>query len=196
MEDSRTFLNHINDNYDSLKKRFRNFCIEKHYDWDSDIFSNTILKCHAAIEKKGALRDTTPQGIENYLFQSFKTNLKREKQYSRNSRRDTNVTGVEELYEQYYNDTNITPTEKIRNDSWKDFATVYLIKRVEEEFDAEHMHLFQLKYLCNMTYRELAEKTNSKGVRNKVLAVKDWLKENVTKDEIRKAFQEFNGSIM
>lgn len=196
MEDSRIFLNHINDNYDSLRKRFRNFCIEKHYDWDDDIFSDTIVKCHAAIEKKGSLRDTTPQGMENYLFQSFKINLKREKQYSRNSRRDTNVTGVEELYEQYYNDVNITAQEKVKSDLFKDFATVYLIKRVEEEFDAEHMHLFQLKYLCNLTYRELAEKTNSKGVRNKVLAVKDWLKENVKKDEIRKAFQEFHGSIM
>lgn len=196
MEDSRIFLNHINDNYDSLRKRLRNFCIEKHYDWDDDIFSDTIVKCHAAIEKKGSLRDTTPQGMENYLFQSFKTNLKREKQYSRNSRRDTNVTGVEELYEQYYNDVNMTAQEKVKSDLFKDFATVYLIKRVEEEFDAEHMHLFQLKYLCNLTYRELAEKANSKGVRNKVLAVKDWLKENVTKDEIRKAFQEFHGSIM
>lgn len=190
MEDSRIFLNHINDNYDSLRKRFRNFCIEKHYDWDDDIFSDTIVKCHDAIEKKGSLKDTTPQGIENYLFQSFKTNLKREKQYSRNSRRDRNVTGVEELYEQYYNDVNMTAQEKVKNDLWKDFATLYIMMAVEQQFDYENFHLFQLKMLCNLTYRELAEKTNSKGVRNKVLAVKQWVKDHITKEEIKKAFDE------
>lgn len=190
MEDSRTFLNHINDNYDSLRKRFRNFCIEKHYDWDDDIFSDTIVKCHDAIKKKGSLRDTTPQGIENYLFQSFKTNLKREKQYSRNSRRDTNVTGVEELYEQYYNDVNMTAQEKVKNDLFKDFATLYIMMVVENNFPPEHFHLFQLKTLCNLTYRQLAEKTKSKGVRQKVLDVKNWLKENVTKAEIKQAYDE------
>lgn len=197
MRDEETFLLHINDNYDRLKGRFMKFCSEKNYTFDSDIFSDTILKCYDTISRKGRMDNNTPDGIENYLFKSFVTNIKRDAQYSRNCKRDFNLTDtIEELYEDYYNNTNITPTEKIKNDAWKDFATVYLIKRVEEEFDAEHMHLFQLKYLCNLTYRELAEKTGSKGVRNKVLAVKDWLKENVTKDEIRKAFQEFRGSIM
>ena len=190
MEDSRIFLNHINDNYDNLKKRFRNFCIEKHYDFDEDIFGDTIIKCHDAIEKKGSLRDTTPQGIENYLFQSFKTNLKREKQYSRNSRRDTNVTGVEELYEEYYNDVNITSQQKVKNDLFKDFATLYIMMLVEQNFPPEHFHLFQLKSLCNLTYRQLAEKTHSKGVRQKVLDVKNWLKEHVTKAEIKKAYDQ------
>lgn len=197
MSDEKTFLQHINDNYDRLRNRYMKFCHEKHYQWDEDIFADTILKCHDTIKRKGRLEDNTPDGIENYFFKSFKINLQREKQYSRNAKRDLNMTDtLEELYEDYYNYTQLTAEEKIRNDAWKDFATLYIMMAAEHEFDSEHLHLFQLKMLCNLTYRELADKTGSKGVRNKVLAVKQWVKENVTKDEIKRAFDEQYGKIL
>ena len=191
MTDEETFIRHINDNYGRLQGRYMKFCHEKHYQFDEDIFSDTIIKCYDTIKRKGRLDDNTPEGIENYFFKSFKINLQREKQYSRNAKRDLNLTDtIEELYEDYYNSTNMTSDEKITNDLWKDFATLYIMMAVEQQFDHEHVHLFQLKMLCNLTYRELAEKTNSKGVRNKVLAVKQWVKDNITKEEIKKAFDE------
>lgn len=197
MRDEETFLLHINDNYERLRGRYMKFCHEKQYTFDSDIFSDTIVKCYDAIKRKGRLDDNTPDGIENYFFKSFKINLQREKQYSRNAKRDLNLTdSLESIYEDYYNNTNITPTEKIRNDSWKDFATLYIMMAVEQQFDYEHFHLFQLKMLCNLTYRELAQKTNSKGVRNKVLAVKQWVKDNISKEQIKRAFDEQYGKML
>lgn len=197
MKDEETFLLHINDSYERLRGRYMKFCHEKQYQWDEDIFSDTIVKCYDTIKRKGRLDDNTPEGIENYFFKSFKINLQREKQYSRNAKRDLNLTDtIEELYENYYNNSNITPTEKIRNDSWKDFATLYIMMAVEQQFDYEHFHLFQLKMLCNLTYRELAQKTNSKGVRNKVLAVKQWVKENISKEQIKRAFDEQYGKML
>lgn len=197
MKDEETFLLHINDNYERLRGRYMKFCHEKHYQWDEDIFADTILKCHDTIKRKGRLDDNTPDGIENYFFKSFKINLQREKQYSRNAKRDLNLTdSLESIYEDYYNNSNITPTEKIRNDSWKDFATLYIMMAVEQQFDYEHFHLFQLKMLCNLTYRELAQKTNSKGVRNKVLAVKQWVKDNISKEQIKRAFDEQYGKML
>lgn len=197
MKDEELFLSYIGENYEILKKRYINFCKDKHYQWDDDIFADTIIKCHDAIEKKGNLKDNSPQGMENYFFQSFKINLKREKQYSRVAKRDTNLTDiVDELYENYYNGANMTAHEKVKSDLFKDFATLYIMMAVEEEFDAEHMHLFQLKYLCNLTYRQLAQKTRSKGVRQKVLDVKKWLKDNITKEEIKKAFDEQYGKMV
>lgn len=197
MKDEETFLLHINDNYERLRGRYMKFCHEKQYQWDEDIFSDTIVKCYDTIKRKGRLDDNTPDGIENYFFKSFKINLQREKQYSRNAKRDLNLTdSLESIYEDYYNNTNITPTEKIRNDSWKDFATLYIMMAVEQQFDYEHFHLFQLKMLCNLTYRELAQKTNSKGVRNKVLAVKQWVKDNISKEQIKRAFDEQYGKML
>ena len=78
MSDTDKFMHYINDHYNHLKYKYINFCREKGYQWDEDIFQDTILKCHDAINKKGKLQDTTDYGIESYFFISFKMNLKRE----------------------------------------------------------------------------------------------------------------------
>ena len=77
----------------------------------------------------------------------------------------------------------------MRSDLYKDFATLYLLKQVEEQFDDEHFYLFRLKTFTNLTYAQLAEKTGVKGCRQKVVDVKNWLKENVSKEEVEKAFE-------
>lgn len=196
MDDQTTFINYISAQYERLKNKYRKYCSLNHYDWDEDIFSDTVVKCYDVIEKKGKLNDTSPEGMESYFFQSFKTNLKREKQYSRNAKRDKNNDNIEEDYDTWFNEYNESPSAKIKSDLWKDYATIYLITRAEEEFDSEHLYLFKLKYLQNLTYRELADKTKKKGVRQKVLTVKNWLKDNVTKDEVRKAFGEHFGDFL
>lgn len=198
MEDHTLFLNYISDNYKDLYFKYRQFCKEKQYEWDEDIFQDTILKCFDTITKNGKLKDTSPQGIENYFFISFKTNLKREKQYARNLKRDLNYTTekVSEAYESWYNSFHTSSTEKLKSDLWKDFSTLYLMTKVEEAFDQEHFYLFKLKHLCGMTYSQLAQKTNLKGCRQKVLEVKEWLKENVTKAQIKEAFYALYGDLL
>lgn len=198
MEDNTLFLNYISDNYKDLYFKYRQFCKEKQYEWDEDIFQDTIIKCFDTITKNGKLKDSSPQGIENYFFISFKTNLKREKQYARNVKRDLNYTTekVSEAYESWYNSFHTSSTEKLKSDLWKDFSTLYLMTKVEEAFDQEHFYLFKLKHLCGMTYSQLAQKTNLKGCRQKVLEVKEWLKENVTKAQIKEAFNEIYGDLL
>ena len=199
MEDKTRFINYINDHYNQLKLKYRRFCTEKQYDWDEDIFSDTILNCYNAIEKKGKLNDTSNQGIENYFFRSFKQNLQREKQYCRVSKRDLNYNSenINEVYEEWYNENNSLARVKLLNDLWKDFATLYILTRVEDNFDAEHFRLFRLKYLIpQMTYKKLQEKTQAKKCRQKVVDVKNWVKDNVTKQEIKKVFTLMYGDLI
>jgi hypothetical protein len=40
-----------------------------------------------------------------------------------------------------------------------------------------------------LTYKQLAEKTNAKKARQKVINVKNWVKENIKQDDIKKSFQ-------
>ena len=47
-----------------------------------------------------------------------------------------------------------------------------------------------------MTYKKLSEKTKIKGVRQKVVDVKHWLKENLTKEEINNAFYTMYGDLL
>lgn len=199
MSDQNTFIKYINDNYQLLKNKYRKFCSEKHYDWDEDVFSDTILKCYDAIQRKGKLEDTTAQGIENYFFRSFKQNIQREKQYCRVSKRDLNITSdnINNIYEDWYNKFNDSSINKIKSDLYKDFSVLYIMHKVEEEFDGEHFYLFKLKSLMpDMTYKKLQAKTHCTSCRQKVVNVKNYIKEHITKEEINKAFNKMYGDIL
>lgn len=198
VEDNRLFINYISDHYNQLYYKYRQFCKEKDYQWDEDIFQDTIVNCYSAITKKGKLQDTSNQGIENYFFKSFKMNLMREKQYARNQKRDLNVEAddVDVMYEEWCNNNKEDSRTKILSDMWKDFSCLYIMMLVEDNWDDEHFYLFRLKHLCNMTYKQLTDKTGIKGVRQKILDVKQWLKDNLTKEEINKAFQLAYGDLL
>ncbi len=198
MKDQDLFINYISEHYDLLKNRYKKFCSEKQYTFDEDVYQSTIIKCYDAIEKKGSLDDKTPYGIESYFFRSFKQNLQREKQYARNEKRDCNFTSdeVESLYEDYVNQTEKSSNQKLKNDLYVDFATLYLMSKVEDNFDQEHFYLFRIKTLGNLTYKQLQQKTNIKGARQKVIDVKNFLKNNVTKEEINDAFQQLYGDLL
>ena len=193
MEDTQTdeqiFINHIAKHYNALQCKFKEFCRLNNLEWDWDIFQDTILKCHELIKRKG-LQSKTPYGIESYFFISFRNNVKREKQYARNQKRDMNYDSdsIEELYEEYYNNNNTSSTEKIKSDLWKDFSVLYIMLTVEQHFTQEDFYLFRLKTLSNMTYKQIIEKTKLKGVRTRILEIKKWLKENLTKEEIKDEF--------
>lgn len=198
MSDKDKFMHYINDHYNHLKYKYINFCREHNYQWDEDIFQDTILKCHDAIEKKGKLNDTTDYGIESYFFISFKLNLKREGQYSRNAKRDFNVSSddIEDLYEDYYNKNNSSSAQKVYKDLFKDFSVLYIMTIVEDNFSPEEFYLFRIKTLGNLTYKELQEKTKIKASRQKVINVKNFLKTNVKKEDIKKAFNTIYGDLL
>ena len=185
----------VNDNYYTIKKELQSYCDSVGQAFDEDIFQDTILKCYKLIEKQGNMKDSTLQGCKNFMFQSFKRNLKREQQYARNQKRDGNVVNLQLINERYQS-SKLTAEEKLKSDLYKDFATLYLMKKVEEHFDDEHFYLFRLKTFTNMTYAKLSEKTGIKGVRQKVVDVKNWLKQNVKQDDIRMEFDAIYGEIL
>lgn len=192
MTDAELFLQHIASIYEELKAKMIGYCSTQKLTWDEDVFSDTIVKCYDTIQRQGKLIDNSQKGIENYFFQSFYRNIKREKQYSRNKNRD-NSSDLFGDYERYNEQHNLSQDEKIRQDAYKDFAIIYIMKRAEEHFDDEMFHLFNLKMLGNLTYKQLQEKCpNAKAIRQKVVEVKKWVKENVTKDEIQRAFNDFS----
>jgi hypothetical protein len=47
-----------------------------------------------------------------------------------------------------------------------------------------------------MTYKQIREKTNIKSARKKILEVSTWVKENITKEEVKEAFDETFGEIL
>ena len=193
-EQANKFLKWINDNYDAQKRKLQAFCHDKHYTFDEDIYCDTYLKIYYKIKRTG-IADDSEKGFENYLFISFKINTLREAQYSRNSRRDSNVTNIASRYEAYLH-SKLTQEEKLLSDLKKDFSTLYLLTKIEDNFDSQSFYLFKLKTFSNMTYKEIAEHTGIKGARQKIIDCKNFLKMHVTKDEIDNAFHVFQANFL
>ena len=103
---ARKYLNLANDKYLDYLKKWRTHIQDKGYDWDEDVFSDTILKVYDNILKNGIKHDSE-EGLSNYWFKSFIVNIKREKQYSRNLYRDMNVDASEELDKEYNGDDEL-----------------------------------------------------------------------------------------
>ena len=195
--DKELFLNHINNHYLELKNKYFKFCQEKQYTWDEDIFSDTIIKCYESIVKRG-IKDKSAYGMESYFFKAFKNNIMNERRYSRNKKRDYNITSdnINELYENWYNENFNDARVKIVNDLYKDFSILYIMAQVEDNFDSEHFYLFRVKTLCNLTFKQLSEKTKIKASRRKVIEVMRWVKQNITKEEIKKVFYTMYGDLL
>lgn len=198
MEDYTLFLDYVGKNYDKIQGKIKIICGRNKQPYNQDFLQDSIIRCHNAIKKRGYIKDKTPYGIESYLIKSYFTNVREDKRAAINAKRDLNYNSdnISTLYEDWYNTNNVSALTKIASDLYKDFSLLYILLKVEENFDQEHSHLFKLKNLSNgMTYKKLAAKTNIKGCRQKVLEVKEWLKENVTKEEIKDAFNEIYGEL-
>ena len=195
ISDQDKFINYIGAHLDELKNKYKTFCSLNNYEWDEDIFSDTILKCYEAIQRKGKLNDTTPYGMESYFFISFKLNIKREGQYARNMHR---VIMDDADFQQAFADYTQgkgTEHDKLRHDLYNDFSVMYIVHLVENNFDTDHAYLFKLKTLCGYTYKQLQDKTHIKGARNMVIEVMNWLKSNVTVKNVNDAFSDVFGDV-
>lgn len=198
MKDQDLFINFINQNYVDLKNKYWKFCQENFYDWDEDVYSDTIIRCYDIIERNG-LKDKSPYGIESYFFKAFVNNIRNERNYSRIKKRDFNITSdnINDIYEAWYNKTQDSSKVKLVNDLFKDFAILYIMTRVEANFDAEHFYLYRLKSLVpDMTFKRLAETTKIKASRLKTIEVQRWVKDNIKKEDVRTAFFQIYGDLI
>lgn len=199
MEDYTFFIQYVGKNYETIKSKLKLLSNQHKQPYDDDAYHEVVIRCHNAIKKKGFLKDKTDYGIQSYIIISYFNYLREVARAAHNKKKDKNFDSenIDEAYEQYYNKHNTSATDKIKSDLYKDFAILYLMQVVEENFDQEHFYLFRVKHLSkDMTYKKLAEKTNIKGVRQKVLEVKKFLQENVTKELIKERFNELFGELL
>lgn len=199
MEDATIFLNYINDHYKVVGDTLKILCNQRHQKFDEDAFHESILRCHKAITKKGKLDDKSPYGITSYLIRSYFNLVLENKRACVNSKRDMNYDddNIGELQEEWSQKNQVDAKQKILTDMYKDFSVLYIMMVAESNFDSEHFYLFRLKQLQpGMTYKKLAEVTQMKGVRQKVVEVKKFIQQNVTKEMIRKEFFDIYGDII
>lgn len=193
MSHARMFVDYIGGHYPEMKRLLLAYCRNRGEVFSDDIFHQTFLNCYETIDRKGEMNDPTPKGFRDYFFKAFKFNIMREKQYARIK----NKTTLEDFIEAWESFLESCPSadEKVQDDMRKDFAAWYIAQIAEQAamegvIDMESFHLWRIKTFMSYTYQQLREVTGADRVREKVLSVKHWLRDNVSRADIDAAFDE------
>ena len=181
-------------NYNNLKQICKDVCKRNQEKFSEDILNDTVIQVHKIIQKKGKLDDMTEKGILNYMTRSYVNNLRMEKRYAYIKKRDHNIT--QEEFNERYERSMSSKQEKIIKDLLEDFSVLYIMKLVELNFDNEHYYLFKLKMLCGKTYKQIHDQTHIKKSRDKIIEVNKWVKQNLTRDIIKKEFYDIYGDLI
>lgn len=194
MTPNEEYFNVIKQQYNELKRICREVCKRNGEKFSEDIFQDTIIKINNIITKKGQLDDMSEKGIMNYFTRSFVNNLRCEKRNSYIAKRDHNIS--QETMNERYELTHSPLKNKLIKDLLEDFSILYIMKRIEDNFDNQSCHLYRLKTLCGMTYKQIHDKTHIKKSREIIIDINNWVKCNITRDEIWKVFQDVYGNLI
>ena len=178
----------IGEHYQWIKEACRINSMKQGRDWSEDVFEDSIVLCYEAICRNG-LKDLSEQGCKNYLFNAYKTNILHEKVIPYNSRKVDDEDMI----------TNYDPIdegcrEKVTRQLYNDFAVVKLLEMTEANVDQISFYCYRLKFLMpKMSYNNLVKLTKIKNAKARVKNVIEWIKENVTEEELMKDFEEKYG---
>ena len=146
------FSLYISKEYNGLKKSFISQCKKYGYEFDEDVFHDTIIHCFNKPEV-----DLT--NIKNYLFCAFKQNLLRQKQYHCNSMH----TDCEDYV--------ITDTPYDCTESLVEYNDV--MNLLENKFGKELVNIYK-EYLNGFSIRELEETYQITGLNYKLKQIKQY----------------------
>ena len=184
--DADLFMATIGKNYEALKVGCRANQLKSNKPWSEDAFHDTVVLCYETIQRRG-IRDKSEQGIRNYFFNALKMNVLHEAVLPYNSRK----VDDEELVNNYDPLDERECEQKVKEQLFNDFAVVRILELAESNCDPLSFYCYRLKFLMDkMPYQRLVTITKIKSAKARVKSVIEWIKENVTEEELRKEFEE------
>lgn len=178
---SEEYINYIGTVYDEYLALFNGMFGSA----GGDVMNETVLKTYNAIRHNGMrkLSDTDMERrhrqMRDYLFIAAKLN------YLTHVQSEQKRNGTSNVEFEGYDDTE----EKVLGDIWKDYQTMKILEAVEDNFEPVDFYLFRRYHLSdNMTYAKLKQETGIPNCKSRVVAINKWLRENLGKNELRKAF--------
>ena len=178
------WLQYIGTIYEEYRMKYFKMANDLNYNVNEDMLNDTILACYNSIARNN-LSDTTEQGMRNYLFRAFKVNLNAISNYDK--RKDV-VDDLTALAEQYETQGEAT-YNKIKKQLFEDYSVIYLLNKVENNFDTVTFHCFRLKTMLPCTYQRLREITKVRDCKKRVVKVMKWIRENINEKEILTNFK-------
>ena len=179
------WLQYIGTIYEEYRMKYFKMANDLNYNVNEDMLNDTILACYNSIARNN-LSDTTEQGMRNYLFRAFKVNLNAISNYDK--RKDV-VDDLTALAEQYEFQGEAT-YNKIKKQLIEDYALIYILEQVENNFDTISFNVFRLKTMLEKcTYQKLRDITKVRDCKKRVVKVMKWIRENINEKEILTNFK-------
>ena len=178
------WLQYIGTIYEEYRMKYFKMANDLNYNVNEDMLNDTILACYNSIARNN-LSDTTEQGMRNYLFRAFKVNLNAISNYDKRKDVVDDLTALAEQYE-YQGEATYN---KIKKQVFEDYSVIYLLNKVEDNFDTITFHCYRLKTMLPCTYQRLREITKIKDCKKRVVKVNKWLRENITEKEVLTNFK-------
>lgn len=156
-----------------------------HLTFDEDTFQETFIKVAEIILKRG-LKDTTEQGILNYVFTSFKFNTYQTHLQESKQLKDYNINPFDlEIEDIPYNEDNV---------QYADMAAHYIFKKIKEVFDATTVAIWRLRYMVTidnqeLNYKKIKQMTGIEDTRRRIVMVNKWIRENISQKDINNAIK-------
>lgn len=153
----------INENYNEIKTLLKKECRKlKNLNFDEDVFHDTLIKCMI----KNETLNLSNEKFISYLIVSFKTNIKRNKQYFINSKRyDGEIEDFNACNNMKSFDKNNIDINKILED-------------VEKNFNEDVKNKFYDWCINQMTINEINNKYNCNNTRYLIDKVKKYIQKN------------------
>ena len=165
MINGSNFLSFIGDNYNIIKKKLMFWCYKNKHKFNEDVYHNTIMNCNDTVVEHN-LSFKNDAMVFAYIFQSFKTNLIREKIYSDNKPKN-----------------EVKETNKIdKGLSLEENCDMSIIKEsVVKNFGEKSYDIF-MEHINGESTNDLQEKYNIKNMKGKIKQIKDFIKTNFFND--------------
>lgn len=161
-----TFIDFIGNHFDKLKGKFKTQIRKIGFEFDDDVFSDTILKCHNKFLSEKMLESE----MENYFWTAFKTNTIRELRYSRNK----NKVGEEMI-----TDELLGSTDDEENDIYEDYEKIS--NMIIDEFGMDLYKLFSL-HANGIGYNQLAKTNDINELKYQFRKIREYIRKNYKKE--------------
>ena len=187
-ETADLFMKIAGENYEDWKKMAFKYAKQNYRPADEDMFQNCLIKCFESIARNN-LTDTSVRGCCSYFLKAFIQHTISPDSYTQRWDSSLEDDDIASNLTRYQSEEPST-YHKTKQQLFDDYSTIWTMDLVESHFDSVTFHCFRLKHLAPCTYERLREITKVRDCKRRVIKVMNWLRENVTRQQIYEAFCE------
>lgn len=185
------FYELLTEQYNTIRKKYKQFCFLNKLTYSDDVLNDTVVKVADIINRKG-LKKTDNKSIMGYFFMAFKQNTYQQHLQDQKQMKDENVELKDlNLIDEEYDETHL---------QYASNAFKQLYEEVKKNFDNISAAVWRIRYMVTlngeeMNYKKIKEITGIQDTRRRIVAINKWIKQNITKQNLKEMIKNNNNNV-